>query len=480
MQEQLDQALERIKVVEQERDAFKTAAETEAVARIAAEGRIPLPPADDPADEFASPRKTVVAADAAGKEARVSLSTMEIVSSAASEMEIEELTTQVLWERQRADRAQEMIEFLQAECQMHCCPCSKSTRGRTSLSPPQKRRRESSGSPEPREAEPRLLPPPAPTPPPAVEVPLAEPSRVKSKKEPRRSTIFCPREGIFRTVSEQEAEEMEAQARRDERRPGGGGGNEDDDDGQQQQQQQQHHHHHHHQQLDDGRRDEAAAATATETADDVTRDDDMDAGRSAHMDVEAAHPRMFARTPSVDPPAFALLSNDRTSLQSLLNAPHSGDFHADPPAGLASVPVVHDEGEGGKGEGDGPWAATRPRGRASPQPRPHTSASAYRVTTTRVPVRDDSVGSASSLSARLRTPSSGAGSDASFDHTNPALTPTMTREEALAKIRERRGRVRSAAQAAATPRKVSARGADRREVSAPTAKAVGRPRSGAR
>lgn len=402
VQEQLDKALERVMVVEQERDAFKTAAKNEEVARIAAEGRLPLPLSEDPNDEFASPRK----ATAGAKEPRVSLSTMEILSSAASEMEIEELTTQLVWERQRADRAQEMVEFLQAECKMHCCPCSKTattatTRGRASLSPPQKRRRESSecrvDDEEP--SAPRVVEPERP------------PAGVKSKKEPRRSTIFCPREGIFRTVSEQEAAALEAA------------------------------------EMEARRVEDETAAAAPHVVD------------TEPMDTEA-DVRMYARTPSADPPAFALLSNDRTSLQSLLNAPHGGHLSAEPPAG----PGRDDDGGG---NGRAPAAAPAP-------PRPHTSAKAYTVTTT-VPVRDERASSSSSFSERLRTPSGG--SDASFDHTNPALTPTMTREEALAKIRERRGRVRSAQAAAAAPPKAS-RAPDRRGVSAPTA-AKARPRSGA-
>ncbi|UNI19928.1 hypothetical protein JDV02_006070 [Purpureocillium takamizusanense] len=425
VQEQLEQALERIKLVEQERDAFKTAAKNEEVARIAAEGRLPLPKTEDPTDEFASPKKTTIKYTA-GKEPRVSLSTMDIVSSAASEMEIEELTTQVLWERQRADRAQEMVDFLQAECQMHCCPCSKAKKRPSSSSPPQKRRRESVESPEPHEHAPedcsRPSPQAVPSPPPRIEEPEPEPRPVKSKKEPRRSTIFCPREGIFRTVSEQVAEAMEAESV--------------------------------------AREEEPAPR-------------ELDAQTLDPMDVET-NPRMYARTPSVDPPTFALLSHDRTSLQSLLNAPHSGGdvSHSDSLPSIRNVPVVEEEE-------DEP-AATAPLDhhisqRESPEPRPHTSATIYTVTTTQVPVRDDNASSTSSFSERLRTPSGV--SNASFDHTNPALTPTMTREEALAKIRERRGRVRSAAQAAATgPRKAS-KGTDRRDVSAPTGKTAGRVRS---
>ncbi|PHH84405.1 hypothetical protein CDD83_1994 [Cordyceps sp. RAO-2017] len=71
-QEQLDDALERVKVAEQERDAFKTAAKNEEVARIAAEGRLPLPKPRDPGDEFASPRKpTAIQYHRPGADARL-------------------------------------------------------------------------------------------------------------------------------------------------------------------------------------------------------------------------------------------------------------------------------------------------------------------------------------------------------------------------------------------------------------------------
>lgn len=427
VQEQLDEALERIKVVEQERDAFRTAAKNEEVARIAAEGRIPLPKVEDPSDEFASPKKKTTAIryqnDA---DARLSLTAMELVSSASSELEIEELTTQVLWERQRADRSQEMVDFLQAECQMHCCPCTKAKQSRKSHSPAQKRRRESFECPavaeaevEEREARRSPLPP--------LRDPEPEPRQVKSKKESRRSTIFCPREGIFRTVSEHEAEAIEA---------------------------------------------------ARQTANEAKTQADAPAQAPGPANNE---PRLYARTPSVDPPAFALLGQPRTSLESLLHAPHGGD--AQPPTAplptIRSVPNLstvemaapappprRDLGRDGA-----PAEKADVPSRASPEPRPHTSATMYTVTTTTVPVRDDNQlqSSGSSFADRLRTPSNG--SNVSFDHTNPALTPTMTREQALAKIRERRGRVRSAAQAA-TPRRVGYP-AQRRDMSAPTARTAG-------
>jgi hypothetical protein len=125
-----------------------------------------------------------------------------------------------------------------------------------------------------------------------------------------------------------------------------------------------------------------------------------------------------------------------------------------------------------------------PAPEATQPARPHTAAAFYSakkttVVTTRVPLRDESTdpGLAKRLLALQRTPSGGkAGQAPSFDVTNPALTPTMTREQALAQIRERRGRARSVAQGAVTPRKqmMEGVGVERRDVSAPAGR-VGRP-----
>lgn len=400
-------------MVEQERDAFKTAAKNEEVARIAAEGRLPLPKADD---EFASPKKTKkVTTTKAAKESRVSLSTMDIVSSAASEMEIEELSLKVQWESQRADRAQEMIEFLEAECQMHCCPCSKSTH-RASLGSSQRNREGAAEVSEPSEpvelVEPIVQPeePPAEdvdmNPLPVEETPLAL-KAPKSKKESRRSTIFCAKEGTFRTMSEQEAEIMEAQ-----------------------------------------KEPEMKLEACSE------------AGTEPPTPVEVKNPRTYARTPSVDPPSFALMAQERTSLLSLLDAPHGGPQSAPLPS-IRSVPTMSNVKLVEEAD---------VQSRESLEPRPHTSAAVYAVTTTTVPIRDETYQPGSSFGEKLRTPSSSS-SNASFDLTNPALTPTMTREQALAKIRERRGRARSVAQGTMTSgHKRMADGGDRRDMSAPTRK----------
>ncbi|KAJ4312955.1 hypothetical protein N0V84_009673 [Fusarium piperis] len=451
VQEQLDQALERIKVVEQERDAYKTAAKNEEVARIAAEGRIPLPPSSSADDEFASPKKT-----RESRGPRVSLSTMDIVSSAASEAEIEDLTIQLQWERQRAERAHEMIEFLQAECHLRCCACAKSDR-RTTTEAPRQKRRSSFGLEGPNDKLPKLdndvpeavqrsqTPPRIQEPEAAVEVEVEdkgevqpeeegeqhqqqseltpELSKPKSKKEPRRSTIFCPKEGIFRTVSEQEAEAFEAQRRMEAKAEA----------------------------AQQGSQSEAEVGTET-IVEDVTELGPP----TPEEEEEERNYRRYARTPSVEPPAFAMLAQERTSLLSLLNAPHN-EVNTAP---LPSVPTMPDTVDA----------------LVSPDTRPHTSATFYTVTTTTtVPVHDDNARHDSSFSERLRTPSHSS-TGTTFDLSNPALTPTMTREQALAKIRERRGRARSMAQGTMTPRRRMVEGVDRRDMSAPTGKVAGKGR----
>lgn len=491
VQEQLDQALARIKVVEQERDAFKTAAKNEEVARIAAEGRIPLPRTDDPTDEFASPPKKAQQQKKrkiSGKEPRYSLSAMEIEASVATEMEIEQLTSQVQWERQRADRAQDMVEFLQAECEMRCCPCG---RARPQPSPRASRRqsRHSSIPPTvptveevaeevagqdleksvrgPKVEEPRETPLEAMDDAPPITQSQMERGLVaelapRKTRKSRRSTIFCPKEGIFRTVSEQEAEALEAQQEAEVVVPD-------------------------------------ASPLEEEGGEEHEEDKEEDPTTAGPMDYQAAEPeaepeavpdaRMYARTPSVEPPTFAISRHEqRTSLMSLLSAPHN-EAHEPPTPSIPMVPDLPpaaDEDRYSEQTDDHARACEQRReqtmdedpvtSRESLEPRPHTSTATYATVTTRIPVQDEGTmaSSTSSIGRKLHTPTSG--NKASFDTTNPALTPTMTREQALAKIRERRGRARSVENGKATPHKKMLQGKERRDMSAPTAKAGGRSR----
>ncbi|ATY65712.1 hypothetical protein A9K55_001860 [Cordyceps militaris] len=598
VQEQLDKALERVKVVEQERDAYKTAAKNEEVARIAAEGRLPLAFGNEAVELSSNKVQKKRKRDSAKDGGRVSLSTMDLVGSAATEIEIEELALQVAWEKHRADRAQEMVEFLQAECRMHSCLGARETRqvsqvvqvSQASQVTPRKAIEQPESTtpadntvvattevptittttltttttedlmegeplgqpadvseptidePEPMadvqmtpakqelqphsqtpatddtheamdedqsdeilEVEAEMVPDniiaveyheptvqrqPTPEPtqeaeftmkepegnveesadetmaPPADAVPELEPEfaidhhheghhecdleeRRESLPEPeslgehelmivksrkgRTSTIFCPKEGVFRTVSEQEAEAA-ALEERFHAEPG-----------------------------PDEREDNV----------DIILPDMMEEARSS---------RMYARTPSVEPPSCAIMSRDRiardrTSLQSLLSAPHSEEESSVPTT--FNIPTVEDgESRTALAVGDAPEEAVVDEDEddggarqtsGSPTPTMYSSTTRFKVTTTTVPVRDESSQHSASFHEKLRTPS--ASSSASFDLTDPALTPTMTREQALAKIRERRGRARSIAQATAVPPKKLAPTGAKRDISSSSTKA---------
>ena len=148
VQEELSQIQEKVKLVEQERDALRTIAKNEEIARIAAEGRIPLPAAPED-DEFASPKK-----------ARKSLDPVTVVSSAASEEELGDLRLRLQWEQQRANRAHDRVEFLELECRLNCCI------SRASRDPP-----------------------------------IANEPSNKASKVGGSSTVFIPSEGVFRTIS---------------------------------------------------------------------------------------------------------------------------------------------------------------------------------------------------------------------------------------------------------------------------------------
>ncbi|KAF3766577.1 hypothetical protein M406DRAFT_330382 [Cryphonectria parasitica EP155] len=447
---ELEQALERIKVVEQERDAFKTLAKTEEdVARIAAEGRLPLPASnmEDEDDEFASPSKTG---------SRVSsLSLVEVRSSAASEAEIEELSRLWQWEKQRADRANDHIEYLEAECRLHACSCMKK-RPRSSmalLSPKRQKRGEPAPLADPSDrmilSEKATIPPPRETS--AHSVPQPAKPRRNEHKEERRATIFLPDLGTFQTVFAEEAEAIERN-RKGEKMSG-------------------------RRQLEDN---------------DMTMED-APAPRTEGRQM----PERYSRTPSVEPPSFAVVGPERASLASLLsashqqmapvaevNAPTTLDSRAPSVVEVKKITMAKTRGEGFSRSQPArtPLQVQDPNVemaqgeqypfKASFGSRPHTTTSFYQTstTTTTIPLREETSepSMAQKLLALQRTPSRGRVADdsaPSWDVNNPALTPTMTREQALAKIRERRGRAKSGA--AATPHKSMMRGVQRREMSAP-------------
>ncbi|KAI1826912.1 hypothetical protein F4861DRAFT_495650 [Xylaria intraflava] len=443
LQEELEKAQERTRFLEEERDAFKAAARSEEVARIAAEGRLPLPP-EDPTSEFASPKKSV-----GGRE---SLSAFEILSSASTEAEVEELTRLWQWEKQRADRTQDHLEFVQAEFELFSSR-RKSNMRRSIAGTPRKERtgpieivdpsdlvilgkdferrksspRTKAKAQKPEQASQAQRKEASMFQSQGSEAPIEDaqeaPKDSSSRRESRPSTIFVPSEGIFRTVSQQELDAMEQ--------------------------------------------------------------DNETTTRPPSPENPQPGSRRYARTPSAEPPSFALMVAERTSLLSLLNAPRESDAHIgfEIPTRTGDDSQCGTDEEGNENENENESPETEATNTSpSSNARPQTSAAFYTVTTTTtVPMKDETATSPRQEDqqdqdqeqqqqqqrprSQSRTPS--------FDVNNPALIPTMTREEALAQIRERRGRARSAMQGAMTPRKQTGAGAGDRNVSAPAGTANG-------
>jgi hypothetical protein len=341
VQEELAQMQEAIKLVEQERDALRTIAKNEEIARIAAEGRLPLPVTNED-DEFASPKK-----------ARKSLDPVLVTSSAAAEEELNDLRQMLEWEKQRAERAHERVEFLEMECRLNCCASKKTSRPSTSDG--------------------------------------------ISKMRAPSSAVFIPAEGIFRTVSP-------------------------------------------------GPEESPWISPAKKTQPIFERP------------VQRPEQRSHARTPSCDPPAYAIPSDTNTSLLSLLDAPQSPS--------PATSPITQDPEPESESENNTTIIQTKSEDTTT------TITGVIQTfhtisTTTRIPLANP----ADITPPTLPLP-------ASLD---PALSPTMSREEALAMIRERRGRARSLAQGTLTPRKQMVEGGVRRDISAPAVRSGGvRGRMGSR
>jgi hypothetical protein len=341
VQEELAQMQEAIKLVEQERDALRTIAKNEEIARIAAEGRLPLPVTNED-DEFASPKK-----------ARKSLDPVLVTSSAAAEEELNDLRQMLEWEKQRAERAHERVEFLEMECRLNCCASKKTSRPST--------------------------------------------SEGISKMRAPPSAVFIPAEGIFRAVSP-------------------------------------------------GPEESPWISPAKKTQPIFERP------------VQRPEQRSHARTPSCDPPAYAIPSDTNTSLLSLLDAPQSPS--------PATSPITQGPEPESESENNTTIIQTKPEDTTT------TITGVIQTfhtisTTTRIPLANP----ADITPPTLPLP-------ASLD---PALSPTMSREEALAMIRERRGRARSLAQGTLTPRKQMVEGGVRRDISAPAVRSGGvRGRMGSR
>lgn len=346
VQEEVAHLQEQVKLIEQERDALRTIAKNEEIARIAAEGQMPLPKSQAD-DEFASPKKT-----------RKSLDPVTVLCSAASEEEMDDMRMRFEWERQRANRAHDRIEFLELECRLNCCE------SRAAREKPTEVTEETRGTSE-------------------------------VKVEPA-STIFIPEEGVFRRVSPSPAPETSPWI--------------------------------------------SPAKQALPIFEPPTP--------------EPSQPMSYARTPSCEPPALAMLSDTNTSLLSLLDAPLS-PRHAPSTPKQIKQEEEEEEGEEQEAEQEVTKEQEDQENQYDEDDESTTTIKTFHTisTTTRIPLANPI-----DLTPETTFPAD----------SNPPLSPTLSREEMLAMIRERRGRARSLAQGTMTPRKQMVEGTSRRDISAPT------------
>ncbi|KAK4225807.1 hypothetical protein QBC38DRAFT_482080 [Podospora fimiseda] len=422
LQEQLGKAQEQLKTLEQEREALKKLVESheKEIKRINSETKPPASPAPALEDQTTPSRKRQ--------------RTNSLNSANSDVADFEELVRLYQWEKQRADRAVQQVQFLETECHLKVCPAAKALRRSSQKSSRRSSpRRKRMSLFKMGDASDALILKDTPLMSPEPRVPTPKRSKtdlLREETEPRPSAIFVPSEGIFRTVSSQA---------------------------------------------------EAAAGLIKSVPSPHPSPTDPNTNSPAMPSDN--HPAYW-RTPSIDPPDFALVDKDRTSLMSLLDAPHRESG----PTPVFNIPTT-------PGPDPGVQAWKEPEREVAPitksiissyreasvsisepisstqQPieppitRPHTTASFYgnnngRVkptltritTTTKVPLREetDDPSLAQRIMKQQRTPAKIVGGETgewgdgpSFDVNNPALTPTMTREEALEQIRERRVRARS-------------------------------------
>lgn len=125
LQEELTKLEGHMKAAQEETLALKANLKEEEVARIAAEGRIPLPPSQDFSDEFASPRKQSPIKRAASP---LSDDKENMQAAFKKSAESRRMAEALERERMRREHAEELAEFLQMECNFRCCACKRASR----------------------------------------------------------------------------------------------------------------------------------------------------------------------------------------------------------------------------------------------------------------------------------------------------------------------------------------------------------------
>lgn len=114
VQEELAQAGEKVKVAEMERDALRMSLKEEEVAKIAAEGKIPLPHGRADDEDLISPVRSRPSSPAKAKDEHDTTSVMKAMQQLKQELEMQ---------RQKTASAEDCVEFMKMECQFRCCSC---------------------------------------------------------------------------------------------------------------------------------------------------------------------------------------------------------------------------------------------------------------------------------------------------------------------------------------------------------------------
>ncbi|MCJ1308517.1 hypothetical protein MMC25_002170 [Agyrium rufum] len=127
VQQELDHLKEQIKLVEQERDALRTSLKEEEVARIAAEGKIPLP-VSAILDEFSSPKKEKDTERRESFKENVDQRVVEISEEDEDELEeqneqLDNLRRGMAYYQRAVGSLRKDIHFMNMACQFKSCPC---------------------------------------------------------------------------------------------------------------------------------------------------------------------------------------------------------------------------------------------------------------------------------------------------------------------------------------------------------------------
>jgi hypothetical protein len=117
--EEVQSLQDKLALVEGERDALKTSLKEEEVMRIAAEGQIPLPGADEEVDEYGSP----VRSPRKQRNASRDDDDKENVSPKKAAVDLRFIQQELAGEKRLRERAEEQIDFMKMECQFQCCSC---------------------------------------------------------------------------------------------------------------------------------------------------------------------------------------------------------------------------------------------------------------------------------------------------------------------------------------------------------------------